>query len=63
MSIKSSNTTVSFITEKETKAAILRLVEKEKRNGRKMTFSKYVNDVMNKHIESVETLDQLFEAN
>lgn len=50
MSIKDTNTTVSFITEKETKDEILRLVEVEKQNGRKMTFSRYVNEVLKDHI-------------
>ena len=49
--IKDSKTTVSFITERETKAQILRLIEAEKRNGRKMTFSQYINELVIDHIE------------
>ena len=49
--IKDSKTTVSFITERGTKAQILRLIEAEKRNGRKVTFSQYINQLVIDHIE------------
>ena len=49
--IKESKTTVSFIIEKETKKEILQLIEREKQNGRKMTFSSYMDELVREHIE------------
>ena len=49
--IKESKTTVPFIIEKETKKEILQLIEREKQNGRKMTFSSYMDELVREHIE------------
>jgi len=52
MTIKDTKTRVTFVTENETLEDIKRLVKKERKSGRKMTVSRYIDEVLRQHVES-----------
>ena len=50
MTIKDTKQRVTFVTNIETVEHLRHLVEQEKRSGRKMTLSKYLDEIASAHI-------------
>ena len=48
--MKDSKTRVTFVTEQHTLNDIKELVMREKQQGRKMTVSKYIDEVLTRHV-------------
>lgn len=63
MSIKDTKTRVTFVTEIETKEAIEQMVNESRQAGCKMTLSKYIDAVLQEHIENTSAFDALFKSN